>query len=127
MCQPGQQLTYSHWGYQDLFRNNYPKVKFDPAPNLTYADPGGRIITAGGTTSWHDLALHLIARFASPGEESLEVALMTEEEIPWPDLAFRVVSETLRLYFSDVNKGAIQTHYGDIIKTGEQDFRVEYF
>jgi transcriptional regulator GlxA family with amidase domain len=58
----------SHWGYQDLFRKCYPKVRFDPAPNLTYADSAGRIVTAGGTTSWHDLALHIISRHASPGE-----------------------------------------------------------
>jgi transcriptional regulator GlxA family with amidase domain len=58
----------SHWGYQDLFRKRYPKVRFDPAPNLTFADPAGRIVTAGGTTSWHDLALHVIARHAGPGE-----------------------------------------------------------
>lgn len=58
----------SHWGYQDLFRTRYPKVRFDPAPNLVYADPAGRIVTAGGSTSWHDLALHIIARHASPGE-----------------------------------------------------------
>jgi transcriptional regulator GlxA family with amidase domain len=58
----------SHWGYQDLFRQRYPKVRFDPAPNLKYADPAGRIVTAGGTTSWHDLALHIIARHAGPGE-----------------------------------------------------------
>ena len=58
----------SHWGYQDLFRRSYPDVRFDPAPNLAYADAGGRIVTAGGTTSWHDLALHIIARHASPGE-----------------------------------------------------------
>jgi transcriptional regulator GlxA family with amidase domain len=58
----------SHWGYEDLFRTHYPKVRFDPAPNLVLADPSGRIVTAGGTTSWHDLALHVIARHASPGE-----------------------------------------------------------
>jgi transcriptional regulator GlxA family with amidase domain len=58
----------SHWGYQDLFRADYPKVRFDPAPNLVLADPAGRIVTAGGSTSWHDLALHIIARHASAGE-----------------------------------------------------------
>lgn len=58
----------SHWGYQDLFRRNYPKVRFDPAPNLAYARADGRIVTAGGTTSWHDLVLHVISRYASPGE-----------------------------------------------------------
>lgn len=81
----------SHWGYQDLFRSRYPKVRFDPAPNLTYADSEGRIVTAGGTTSWHDLALHLIARYASPGE-ALRIAKVYllkwhgETELPFASL-----------------------------------------
>lgn len=58
----------SHWGYQDLFRQSYPKVRFQPEPNLVFADPSGRIVTAGGTTSWHDLAIHIISRYCSPGE-----------------------------------------------------------
>jgi transcriptional regulator GlxA family with amidase domain len=58
----------SHWGYEALFRKQYPRVRFRPDPNLAFADPAGRIVTAGGTTSWHDLALHIIARHASPGE-----------------------------------------------------------
>lgn len=58
----------SHWGYQDLFRNSFPKVRFNPAPNLVIADRTGRIVTAGGTTSWHDLAIHIISRHCSPGE-----------------------------------------------------------
>lgn len=58
----------SHWGYEDLFRRRYPNVRFRPEPTLAFADPEGRIVTAGGTSSWHDLALHIIARHASPGE-----------------------------------------------------------
>lgn len=58
----------SHWGYADLFRTRYPRVRFRPEPTLAFADPAGRIVTAGGTSSWHDLALHIIARHASPGE-----------------------------------------------------------
>jgi len=58
----------SHWGYQDLFRKYYPKVRFRPEPNLAFADPAGQIVTAGGTTSWHDLAIHIISRHCSPGE-----------------------------------------------------------
>ncbi|MEA3275980.1 MAG: helix-turn-helix domain-containing protein [Pseudomonadota bacterium] len=58
----------SHWGYQDLFRKLYPKVRFRPEPNLVFADVQGRIVTAGGTTSWHDLAIHIISRHSSPGE-----------------------------------------------------------
>ena len=63
----------SHWGYQDLFKQQYPKVRFCPEPNLVFADPAGRIVTAGGTTSWHDLALHIISRYCSPGE-ALKIA-----------------------------------------------------
>ena len=58
----------SHWGYQDLFKRRYPQIHFRPEPNLCFADVDGRIVTAGGTTSWHDLALHIIARHVSPGE-----------------------------------------------------------
>ena len=63
----------SHWGYADLFRRQYPAVSFDATPNLIYADEEGRIVTAGGTTSWHDLVLHIIARHASPGD-ALQIA-----------------------------------------------------
>lgn len=58
----------SHWGYQDMFSKRYPAVHFRPEPNLVFADVEGRIVTAGGTTSWHDLAVHIISRHASPGE-----------------------------------------------------------
>ena len=63
----GREAT-SHWGYQDLFSKRYPKVRFRPEPNLVFADATGRIVTAGGTTSWHDLAIHIISRHGSPGE-----------------------------------------------------------
>lgn len=58
----------SHWGYQELFYKQYPKVRFQPEPNLVFADNAGRIVTAGGTTSWHDLAVHIISQHGSPGE-----------------------------------------------------------
>lgn len=58
----------SHWGYEDLFRTRYPHIRFRPEPALVFADPAGRIVTAGGTSSWHDLAIHIIARHLNPGE-----------------------------------------------------------
>lgn len=63
----GRRAT-SHWGYQNLFRVSYPKVRFEPEPNLCFADPSGRIVTAGGTSSWHDLAIHIISKHCSTGE-----------------------------------------------------------
>lgn len=58
----------SHWGYADLFRRRFPDVRFIPEPNIVFADDTGRIVTAGGATAWHDLAIHIISRHCSPGE-----------------------------------------------------------
>nr|VFK36939.1 MAG: ADP-ribose pyrophosphatase YjhB, NUDIX family [Candidatus Kentron sp. SD]VFK40590.1 MAG: ADP-ribose pyrophosphatase YjhB, NUDIX family [Candidatus Kentron sp. SD]VFK80227.1 MAG: ADP-ribose pyrophosphatase YjhB, NUDIX family [Candidatus Kentron sp. SD] len=49
-----------------------------------------------------------------PGTESLEVALFRQEEIPWSQLAFPVISQTLKCYLSDRKDGVFQTHFGDI-------------
>ena len=81
----------SHWGYQDLFRKYYPNVRSRPEPNLAFADPSGQIVTAGGTTSWHDLAIHIISRHCSPGE-ALRIAKVYllkwhgEGELPYETL-----------------------------------------
>ncbi len=89
----GREAT-SHWGYQDLFRTRFPEVKFNPAPNLVMADRTGRIVTAGGTTSWHDLAIHIISRHASPGE-ALRIAKVYllkwhgEGQLPYASLVRR--------------------------------------
>ena len=58
----------SHWGYENLFRTCYPKVRFQPDPNLVFGDASGHLVTAGGTTSWRDLAIHIISKHCSPGE-----------------------------------------------------------
>lgn len=39
------------------------------------------------------------------GPESLETGLYSESEIPWNDIAFPVVKETLREYFDDTREG----------------------
>lgn len=90
----GREAT-SHWGYQDLFRTHFPKVRFCPEPNLVFADPAGRIVTAGGTSSWHDLAIHIISRHGSPGEalRIAKVYLMkwhSEGQLPYATLVRRM-------------------------------------
>lgn len=87
-------LATSHWGYQDLFRRQFPKVHFDPAPSVLSADRAGRIVTAGGATSWHDLALHIVSRHCGPGE-ALRIAKVyllkrhEEGQLPYANLARR--------------------------------------
>jgi ADP-ribose pyrophosphatase YjhB (NUDIX family) len=50
----------------------------------------------------------------SPGAESLEVALFTEDEIPWEAIAFRTIELTLRHFFADRKSGKFVTHAGEI-------------
>jgi len=51
-----------------------------------------------------------------PGEESLEVGLFAEAEMPWPEIAFPAVKETLELYFDDRSKGVLGLRSGDIVR-----------
>lgn len=69
----------------------------------------------------------LVGGRASPGAESLDVALLSEQEIPWKNIAFQVISETLRLYYKDKSAGRFVTHYGDIVKREDGSFEVHYF
>ncbi len=46
----------------------------------------------------------------SAGEESLEVALFDEADIPWKDIAFRTVALTLEWYFADRKRGTFELH-----------------
>ena len=50
----------------------------------------------------------------APGLESLEVNLFAEHEIPWDDIAFTVVKETLQRYFKDRAYGAYSLQVDDI-------------
>lgn len=49
-----------------------------------------------------------------PGEESLEVALFSEDEIPWDEIAFRTISLSLRRFFEDRRRGTFRFHAEDI-------------
>jgi ADP-ribose pyrophosphatase YjhB (NUDIX family) len=55
----------------------------------------------------------LNARF-DPGVETIEARLFTEEQIPWDEIAFRTVRETLECYFADRRKGHFGFHTIDI-------------
>ncbi len=52
----------------------------------------------------------------SPGDESLLVELFKEEDIPWNDLAFSTIRETLKLYFKDRQQGTFRIYTGDITR-----------
>ncbi len=45
-----------------------------------------------------------------PGPESLEVELVSLQDIPWDQLAFPVIHETLNRYVKDIQAAIAQTH-----------------
>lgn len=51
-----------------------------------------------------------------PGPESLEVRLVSEAEVPWDELAFPVIRESLALYYQDRAAGAFPLRSGDIVR-----------
>ncbi len=59
------------------------------------------------------LARLLSERF-DPGFETIEARLFTEAEIPWDEIAFRTVRETLQHYFDDRRTGQFAIHQIDI-------------
>lgn len=56
----------------------------------------------------------LLDTLFAPGPETIEARLFTEAEIPWDELAFGTVRETLRHYFADRRAGRFEVHVEDI-------------
>ena len=56
----------------------------------------------------------MLSEHLDPGHETLEARLFLEHEIPWEELAFRTVKETLERFFADSRSGRFGFHTGDI-------------
>ncbi len=63
----------THWGFCDVMRRMYPAVNVHESRALVATGEGQRIVTGGGGSSWHDVALYLVARFAGV-EEAVRIA-----------------------------------------------------
>jgi transcriptional regulator GlxA family with amidase domain len=51
-----------HWSYASAFKRSFPDVRASPERVLVVAGERQQLISSGASTSWHDLALYLIAR-----------------------------------------------------------------
>jgi 8-oxo-dGTP pyrophosphatase MutT (NUDIX family) len=65
----------------------------------------------------------------APGEESLEVRLFRAAELPWRELAFPVVEETMGLYVRDWAANHFPLRSGDILRLSESPrrYRVTHY
>lgn len=72
----------THWAYCDALAS-YPGVQVFPNRALVVSGEGGRLIMAGGGTSWEDLALYLVARLVGV-DEAMHIAKLFL--IDWHDV-----------------------------------------
>jgi ADP-ribose pyrophosphatase YjhB (NUDIX family) len=56
----------------------------------------------------------LLSDVFDPGTETIEARLFAEDQIPWDEIAFRTVRETLECYFADRRRGQFGFHTIDI-------------
>ena len=56
----------------------------------------------------------LLSTVFDPGHETMEARLFAEGDIPWDEIAFKTVAETLKLYFADRKAGRFSFHATDI-------------
>jgi transcriptional regulator GlxA family with amidase domain len=61
----GQEATV-HWLSEAAFRRRHPEVNLRIDEALVVSGDGGRLVSSGAATAWHDLALYLVARYAGP-------------------------------------------------------------
>lgn len=69
----------------------------------------------------------LVDGHAHPGAESLETTLFDESTIPWHQMAFPVMTETLKLYYADRKSGQFTVHNGEIVRGPDQAVRVSIY
>ena len=50
----------------------------------------------------------------SAGQETLEVRLFAEDQIPWPEIAFRTIARSLQHFFEDRRSGVFALHTSDL-------------
>lgn len=82
----------SHWSACPIFEREFPKVRLHPERILVPAGPDQRIITSGGSASWTELALYLVARFSGEAEARRTAKLFlfgdrTDGQLPFAMLA----------------------------------------
>ena len=101
----------AHWAYGDLFRRCYPAVRMRESSVLCLSAENARIVTAGGVTAWHELALYLIARLCGRQQavRTAKVFLLSGHE----DGQLPFAAMTRRIDMTDAVIGDCQSWIGE--------------
>jgi ADP-ribose pyrophosphatase YjhB (NUDIX family) len=122
LCRRAIEPRYGYWTLPAGFMEN-AETAGQAALRETMEEAGARI-ELGPAFSLvsvpHVNQVHLFYRARlldlefKPGEESLEVALFEEKDVPWSHLAFRTVGFTLKQWFEDRANGTFGFHTKDL-------------
>ncbi|MDP2027702.1 NUDIX hydrolase [Sulfuriferula sp.] len=122
LCKRAIEPQYGKWTLPAGFMENHESTQ-EGALRETFEEAGARVEISHLFTLYNlpyisQVYLMFRARLLdlefAAGPESLEVALFTEAEIPWDQLAFRTIEQTLRRYFEDRRNGSFDFHTATI-------------
>lgn len=82
----------THWAFQQAFARFFPGIKLQMDQVLVAGGAGRNVVTAGGASSWEDLALYLIDRFFGKREaiQTAKIFLFgdrSEGQLPYAAMA----------------------------------------
>ncbi len=122
LCRRAIEPRYGYWTLPAGFMEN-GETTAEGATRETVEEAGARI-ELGAPFSMIDVPdvnqVHVFFRARmldpelDPGTESLEARLFAEPEIPWEQIAFRTVEQTLRWFFADRASGSWSMHVSAI-------------
>ncbi|MBV9192006.1 MAG: NUDIX hydrolase [Betaproteobacteria bacterium] len=122
LCRRAIEPRYGYWTLPAGFMEN-DETTAQAAARETQEEAGaniemGEAFTLISVPRVNQVHLYYRARLKNlefkPGEETLEVALMDEGQIPWKEIAFRTVGLTLQRWFADRGRGIFGFHSEDI-------------
>lgn len=122
LCRRAIEPRYGKWTLPAGFLEIGETVA-EGAKRETYEEARARVIKLVPYTLYNlafigQIYIMFLAQLADThfkaGHESLSVALFTENEIPWENIAFEAVKKTLKKYFTDRKRGEFPFSMGDI-------------
>ena len=122
LCRRAIEPRYGYWTLPAGFMEN-AETTAQAAMRETFEESGAQVdlgapFTLISVPHANQVHLFYLARVSSLGaafgEETLEVRLFDEAELPWAEIAFRTVGATLRHWVADRKAGAFAFHAEDI-------------
>lgn len=123
LCKRAIQPRYGYWTLPAGFLENHETVG-DGALRESYEEARANIAPGELFAMFslpHISQVYLFFRGQlrdlnfEPGDETLEVRLFSESDIPWQELAFPCINKAIEYYFEDLAKDSFGVHTEDLI------------